>query len=389
MSKKNISLEQWCKDNHREELLKEWNKEKNSIPPLPLSPSTTEYCTALSAWWKCKNGHEWRAPVNKRTTFELGCPICDPSQSFLPIGKKYGCLKIINVTLAKENDPFGEIFYKCVCDCGNEVDKSEFDFLKKRHRFCSENIRRSKRDRWAFREVDEENKCGLKKAQEEKKKATYKREFDPSYDNDYTGTIHESLEVIECINDHYEDLHSVSDERKNGGGTYYVYKLYRCRCYLCNKEQKIKSSKFSINPPSKYGYNAYNGYWSDAYCDCHKISSFQWIVTKLLKENGVPYRVEVSFQDLYGICHINHLRYDFGIYDENGNIRCLIECQGEQHYEAVAEFGGDLQFERQQKNDDLKRKYARDNGIPLYEISFKNKKYEMVEKYLREIGIIN
>lgn len=385
MGRRNVSLEQWCKDNHRENLLEEWNIEKNTSS----SPSTIEYNTATRAWWKCKEGHEWCAPINKRTTFGLGCPLCDSTQKFLPIGTKYGCLKITNVTPANDNDPFGRIFYECVCDCGKEVGKSEFEFLNKKHRYCTETIRRSKLQRWAFREVDEENKCGLRKAQEEKKKATYKREFDPSYDNDYTGTIHESLEVIECIDDHYEELHSVSDERKNGGGTYYVYKLYLCRCYLCNKEQQIKSSKFSINPPTKYGYNAYNGYWSDAYCDCHKISSFQWIVTKLLKENGVPYRVEVSFKDLYGICHINHLRYDFAIYDEIGNIRCLIECQGEQHYGAVAEFGGDLQFERQQKNDELKRKYAKDNGIQLYEISFKNKKYEAVEKYLREIGVIN
>ena len=161
------------------------------------------------------------------------------------------------------------------------------------------------------------------------------------------------MEVLECIDDHYEAIYSISDARKKGGGTYYVYKLYQCRCYLCGREQQITSSMFSINPRTGYGHTAYNGYWSDAYCNCHPISSFQWVVTKLLKENGVSYRVEVSFPDLYGAGHVNLLRYDFGVYDEDGSIKGLIECQGEQHYKPVEELGGDSKFSQQQKNDDL------------------------------------
>lgn len=278
--------------------------------------------------------------------------------------------------------------YNCVCDCGKKVSKSEFQFLEKKHRYCTETIRRSRNSRWAFAEWDKANECGLKTAQEEKKKATYKRVLDESYTLDLVGTIHESLEVLECVNDHYEELRYITDLRKKGGGTYFIYKLYKCRCYLCGKEQEIKSSKFSINPPTEYGYDAYNGYWSDAHCDCHSISSFQWIVTKLLKENGVPYRVEVSFPDLYGAGKVNLLRYDFGVYDEAGNIKCLIECQGEQHYEPVDEFGGKSQFTAQKKNDELKRSYAKEHGIPLYEIPYKNKKFEKVEAFLREKEII-
>lgn len=392
MAKRKISLEQWCREHGREELLGEWNEEKNSASRFPVSPSMIEYSTPLGAWWKCKNGHEWEAPVQKRTTFGLGCPFCDPDQKFIPIGTKYGCLTVIGVIPADENDRFRKIYgpsYRCLCDCGKVDSWSEFDFLKKRHRYCTETIHRYRNARSAYEKWDKENQCGLKTAHEEKKKETYERVLDSSYGIDYTGTIHESLEVLECVNDHHEELYSVSDARKKGGGTYRVYKLYRCRCYLCGREQEIKSSKFSINPPTEYGYTAYNGYWSDAHCDCHTISSFQWIVTKLLKENGVPYRVEVSFPDLYGAGHVNLLRYDFAIYDEDGNIKCLIECQGEQHYGAVEEFGGDLQFSRQQVNDDLKRKYAEDKGIPLCAISYKNKKYERVEQFLRERGIIN
>ena len=80
-----------------------------------------------------------------------------------------------------------------------------------------------------------------------------------------------------------------------------------------------------------YGIHAYFGYWSNVYCDCHPISSFQWIVTKLLFDNNISYTVEYSFDDLYGSGGVNHLRYDFAVFNKDGSIKCLIECQGSQH----------------------------------------------------------
>ncbi|MBD5549347.1 MAG: hypothetical protein HDQ97_18505 [Lachnospiraceae bacterium] len=74
--------------------------------------------------------------------------------------------------------------------------------------------------------------------------------------------------------------------------------------------------------------------------------------------------------------------------NEDGTIKCLIECQGEQHYKPVEEFGGEVQFGIQRKNDERKRKYAVEHGITLLEIPYKNKKFENVEKFLRENNII-
>ena len=418
MARRSKDLETWCYENEKDELLYEWDEKKN-----PLSPKRVSYNSANSVYWKCKKGHEWRGPVVARTLFGRTCPICNPEMSALPVGTKYGCLTIIGdytvyenevakekiLSLEKEKEdfingkrkPFSNVdsvdyydrwiedyenckYYKCQCKCGLTQYLDEFHFLEKKHKYCTDG------NSLILQSVDYPTmaECGLKKKQREKLLASYKRVFDKSYDTDYTHTFHESLEVLECVDDHYEELTSWSDKRKKGGGTYIVYKLYRCRCYLCGREQLIKSSQFFISPPTEYGSHAYNGYYSGAYCNCHKISSFQWIVNKILMENNVPYRVEKSFPDLHGRNSTVLLRYDFAIFNSDGSIKCLLECQGEQHYKPVEEFGGMKQFEIQKQNDNLKRKYAAEHGITLLEIPYKIKKYENVKTYLRDKSII-
>lgn len=211
-----------------------------------------------------------------------------------------------------------------------------------------------------------------------------------NYDVDYTGKQYESLYVEECVDDHFESEPHYGFTQRHTKYWYNitVYKKYRCRCTVCGKEKLVTCDKFGIYPPTKYGYHAYFGYWSDVYCDCHPISSFQWIVTKLLFENNVSYAVEYTFDDLYGIGGVNQLRFDFAIFNTDGTIKCLIECQGEQHYKSVEEFGGEEQFQLQIKNDSLKRQYAKENNIKLIEISYKTKRIEQIEDILRKENVL-
>ena len=149
----------------------------------------------------------------------------------------------------------------------------------------------------------------------------------------------------------------------------------------------VTCDKFGIFPPTEYGYRAHNGYWSAVSCECHKISSFQWIVNDILIKNRINYRVEVTVDGVYGIDNETPLRYDFAVYKQE-KIVAFIECQGEQHYKPVTEFGGERRFAIQQRNDEEKRKYAKEHEIKLIEISYKNKKYEIVESILRNNHII-
>lgn len=211
-----------------------------------------------------------------------------------------------------------------------------------------------------------------------------------NFDVNYSGKQYESLYIEECVNEYLESKphYSFNHRHKKCWHNITVYKQYKCKCILCGKEQLVTCNRFGIYPPTEYGYHAYYGYWSEAYCDCHPISSFQWIVTKILFENNISYTVEYSFDDLYGIGGVNHLRYDFAVFNKDGSIKCLIECQGEQHFKPVEEFGGEAQFQIQVKNDSLKRQYAKKHNTKLVEISYKTKKIEQIEEILKRENII-
>jgi very-short-patch-repair endonuclease len=78
------------------------------------------------------------------------------------------------------------------------------------------------------------------------------------------------------------------------------------------------------------------------------------------------------------------LNYDFYLPD----LKVLIEHQGEQHYKPK-NFGGissevaEKNFILQQRHDELKREFAKDNGFSLLEISYKD--FENIEKILKKI----
>lgn len=220
--------------------------------------------------------------------------------------------------------------------------------------------------------------------------ANLPRVYAKNYDIDFTGQQYETLIIEECVNEKLESepRFSFSQQHKKRWHNITVFRQYKCKCVLCEQEQLITCDRFGIYPPTEYGYHAYNGYWSDVYCDCHPISSFQWILNKLLIENHILYQPEYSFEDLVGKSG-NYLRYDFAILNEDGSVNCLIECNGEQHYFPVEEFGGKAQYDIQVKNDQLKKEYAEKKGIPLHIISYKDKQYQKIESILRAEGIIS
>lgn len=92
-------------------------------------------------------------------------------------------------------------------------------------------------------------------------------------------------------------------------------------------------------------------------------------IHEILERNDVIFREEVEFPGLKAPSG-RPLRFDFAVYDDEGNLDFLIEYQGKQHYEAVAKFGGNRGLYQQKYNDNLKRRFCALHGITLIEIPY-------------------
>ena len=73
MFKKEIqydNLYSWCIENNRNDLIAEWNNEKNAKPMTDYSSSTSK-----KIWWRCSFGHEWETLLIHRKNGSR-CPYC-------------------------------------------------------------------------------------------------------------------------------------------------------------------------------------------------------------------------------------------------------------------------------------------------------------------------
>ena len=92
-------------------------------------------------------------------------------------------------------------------------------------------------------------------------------------------------------------------------------------------------------------------------------------IEEILTMNEIPFQMEYTFP---GLASPNGklLRFDFAIFDDDGNLEFLIEYQGKQHYQAVSKFGGNKGFYQQKYNDTQKRTFCMKNNIKLIEIPY-------------------
>lgn len=92
-------------------------------------------------------------------------------------------------------------------------------------------------------------------------------------------------------------------------------------------------------------------------------------IEEILTEAGLPFKMEYSFPGLNSP-NGRALRFDFVIFDDDGNIDFIIEYQGKQHYEASPKFGGKKGLYQQQFNDNKKRRFCALHDFTLIEIPY-------------------
>lgn len=92
-------------------------------------------------------------------------------------------------------------------------------------------------------------------------------------------------------------------------------------------------------------------------------------VEDILDFLNIPYEVEYVYNNLLASSG-KPLRFDFAVFDDEGDVAALIEIQGQQHYEQVNKFGGKRALQRQKFNDAKKRSFCSWNKINLIEIPY-------------------
>lgn len=92
-------------------------------------------------------------------------------------------------------------------------------------------------------------------------------------------------------------------------------------------------------------------------------------ICDILDMAGLNYKEEYIFPDLVS-SNGRPLRFDFCVFDDNGDIDFLIEYQGIQHYQAKSKFGGVQGLNRQKYNDQKKREYCLSHGLTLIAIPY-------------------
>ena len=92
-------------------------------------------------------------------------------------------------------------------------------------------------------------------------------------------------------------------------------------------------------------------------------------IHEILEREGVNFEEEFEFPGLKAPSG-KPLRFDFAVFDDDGNLDFLIEYQGKQHYQAVSKFGGTRALYQQKFNDNQKRRFCARNHIKLIEIPY-------------------
>lgn len=103
--------------------------------------------------------------------------------------------------------------------------------------------------------------------------------------------------------------------------------------------------------------------------NAQKRSQGELKIEEILQKYNLSYDIEYTFADLLSSSG-RPLRFDFVVFDDEGNVDFLIEYQGEQHYEAFNHFGGKKHLARQKYNDNQKRVYCARKNIPLVAIPY-------------------
>ena len=108
-------------------------------------------------------------------------------------------------------------------------------------------------------------------------------------------------------------------------------------------------------------------------CGCKRSSYGESRIESLLKDSNIPYQKEYSFSDLLSENNIP-LRFDFVLFNEQGDISRIVEYDGEQHYlEKTNQFWKRDSLTQRQLRDKQKNAYCFEHKYPIVRIPYQEK----------------
>lgn len=117
---------------------------------------------------------------------------------------------------------------------------------------------------------------------------------------------------------------------------------------------------------------------------CTRKSHGELAIANFLDKRNIRYITEYSFDDCLSQRGY-HLYFDFAIIDEKNKIICLIEFDGEQHYNSDLKGWFTNSYKDLHQRDLIKNKYCEDNNIILYRIRFDENLLERMEEIIYEL----
>ena len=323
--------EDYCLESAFPNLIKEWDTERNG----ELTPKDVLPYSSKKVWWKAGCGHHWEAEVSTRTSGGNNCPYC-AGQKVLA---GFNDLKTKAPEVAKE--------WHYLKNGGLTPEQVASGSGKKAWFICKE---RGHEHYTVIADKVKGVKCpycsGFYTSEEnclETMNPEVAKEWHPFKNEDLTPR-----QVNACS-----------------------HSLAWWRCITCGHEweSSIKNRHYGSGCPK-----------------CNQ-SKGEEVVGKVLEGLELSYEAQYRFSDCR---YKNTLPFDFAILNEAGEVRCLIEFDGEQHFYPVEAFGGEEGFKQTQKRDQIKNKYCKDNNILLIRIPYwlRDHVEEVLEYWLKEYQII-
>jgi len=182
-------------------------------------------------------------------------------------------------------------------------------------------------------------------------------------------------------------------------------------CPKCNRYSLTNKNRFSVlfpeiatewdydknkNDPSEYSFGSRVKMWwicpicnssydcsisnrvHDRGCPVCNLSGKVQRIYKYLKSKNINFKYEYWFDDLRSDLG-RVLKYDFGILDENKDIKLLLEYDDAQHDRYIESWHKTIEnFEYRKELDKRKDEYAKNHNIPLLRINYKDKEIENI-----------